>query len=159
MIHSNIIGQNMQRVRRRVPDFAHRAICVDAEEFQLVADMRVARIASRAVTAIIQRADDHFLALLEAFRIGIHNARHLMPNDPRRADPRVHIAVVADPAIRNAYRNLSRGWRRNVDLIHAKGFIAAEMRGGHGCCHLVPSQETDRGAVRRVRVAIPAGPF
>jgi len=90
--------------------------------------MRVARIASRAVTAIIQRADDHFLALLEAFRIGIHNARHLMPNDPRRADPRVHIAVV----------------------IHAKGLVAAEMRGGHGCCHLEPSQETDRGALRRV---------
>ena len=98
----------MDRVRRDIPDFLHGAVGIEAEEFQVVADMFVTGKAGRAGAAMVKRPDDDTLADRDVLNSGTDRrdgARHFMPDDSFKADAGVHIAVedvhvgAADPAI------------------------------------------------------------
>ena len=73
MVHPHVVGQDVERVCRHIPDLLHRAIGIETEELELVADVLMPRLAGRAFAAMVERPHDHLLTfphILHAFAHG-----------------------------------------------------------------------------------------
>jgi hypothetical protein len=102
-----------------------RAWGVDAEELELVADVRMPRPASRAMTAGIERPDYDPVTGLPSRDSGADlsdQAGHLVPYDLRDVNALIHVALVdvevrpADAAVCNKQSHLARAGAADLGL-------------------------------------------
>src|ERR1043166_1988217 len=83
----------MQGVSRHRPQTLQRAWSVDADEFQILANVAVTGAAGGALVARIERTHGNAVAAREAVhaRTDVHyGARHLMPENLRHMDAVIH---------------------------------------------------------------------
>ena len=65
VLQRKTVRQNVNGMGRDIPLLLERPLCVDADEFQLVADMLMSCLASRTIAAMIQWAHHNVLPYLK----------------------------------------------------------------------------------------------
>ncbi len=124
-------GKTMQSVSGYRPVGLHRALRVDAHEFQVLANVAVTGAAGRTIVAGIERHHRHRIAHRKAFDARPqrrHRAGHLVSQDLRQVNAPVHLAMI-DMQVRSADSAVT-----HLDLHFARSGINGRFgTGGHGC--------------------------
>jgi len=140
VFESQVIGQAVERVSGNGPETLHRAGGVNANEFQLLADVAVTAQAGGTLAAWVEGADGDAVAWFPIFDIVADCFDHraaFVADDLGKLDAVVHVAVEemevgsADAAVGDSELDLAGFWFDGLAGTAFDGSVALIEGGAH----------------------------